>query len=307
MELRHLRYFQAVAETLNFSRAAERLRIAQPSLSRQIRDLERELGVPLFQRTSVRVQLTDAGAHFLQHVNKLFAQLAIATTSTQEIGRGTGGELNIGRDWRMPMNVIPQTVRKFRAEHPRVAVNLIDLPMHEHLTALRAGSIHLGFIPKNYLGARDDLDLMHVSTSEIRAVLPATHPLAERDFIRLRDLKGETFLLLDEKHAPGFRTIVTQSCRLAQFTPKFGRTASRLEEMFALVETGDGVCLMPASLIGSRHENLRFPSTDEAPFELFAVWLKTGASPLVKPFLDILREHLSGPSTKSRRPHRNVS
>jgi DNA-binding transcriptional LysR family regulator len=147
LELRHLRYFCAVAEALNFSRAAENLRVAQSALSRQIRDLEQELGVQLFVRTTTSVRLTDAGAHFHQSVGKLLMQLSIAITAAQEISNGRGGGFNIASDWRFSIHVIPEMVHRFRQLYPKVKVTFSDLQSAEQIEALRDGRIHLGFVP----------------------------------------------------------------------------------------------------------------------------------------------------------------
>ena len=154
MELRHLRYFQAVAELLNFSRAAERLHVAQPSLSLQIRDLEAELGTQLFDRNRVHVQLTDAGRTFYAHTSKILAQISVAVASVHDTTTGVGGELILCNDWRLSTDLVPATIAEFRAQHPRVEVQLIDLPVHKQLAALRAHRAHLGFLPREEVVTR---------------------------------------------------------------------------------------------------------------------------------------------------------
>jgi LysR family transcriptional regulator, benzoate and cis,cis-muconate-responsive activator of ben and cat genes len=136
MELRHLRYFKAVAELLNFSRAAERLRVGQPALSRQIRDLEHELGTRLLDRNHVRVQLTDAGRTYYAHTCKILAQVDIAAASVQETMTGASGELIICNDWRLSNCFVLGAIADFRARYPRVDVTLRDLHVHEHLGPL---------------------------------------------------------------------------------------------------------------------------------------------------------------------------
>jgi DNA-binding transcriptional LysR family regulator len=130
MELRHLRYFKAVAELLNFSRAAEQLRVAQPALSRQIQALEAELGARLLDRNRVSVRLTDAGRTFYSHTCKVLAQVDMATAAVRDVIDGSGGKLIICNDWRLASEFVPVTVAKFQAKHPQTEVVLRDLNNH---------------------------------------------------------------------------------------------------------------------------------------------------------------------------------
>jgi DNA-binding transcriptional LysR family regulator len=291
MELRHLRYFQAVAETLNFSRAAEHLHVAQPALSRQIKDLEGELGAPLFVRNRVRVQLTDAGRELQIHVVKLLAAVDAAVTATRSVANGAGGELILCNDWRLSVNLIPQTVMAFRARYPGVEVTLAELPVHEQAAALRAGKIHLGFLPRHSLGARDDLDVLTVIESEFVAVLGAAHALAGRSELKLRELKKEKWVVMDKAIAPGHAINLAQLCRLAGFAPDFAKTAVSLPGLLMLVASGYGVCLLPRFLLPASDSLLAYVATDCATFELCAVWRKSDASRLLAHYLAIVREH----------------
>ncbi|MGC4072968.1 MAG: LysR substrate-binding domain-containing protein [Nibricoccus sp.] len=291
MELRHLRYFQAVAETLNFSRAAERLHVAQPALSRQIKDLEDELGAPLFERNRVRVKLTDAGRELQTHVVTLLAAVETAVTATRAVARGASGELILCNDWKLSVDLIPQTVMAFRARYPGVDVTLAELPVHEQAEALRAGKIHLGFLPRHSLGAREDLDVLTVVESEFVAVLPVKHPLAGRQNLKLRELKLEKWVVMDGKIAPGHAINLTQLCRLAGFTPDFSKTAASLPGLLMLIASGFGVCLLPKFLLPASDSLLSYAATDCAPFELCAVWRKGDGSRLLSHYIDILREH----------------
>ena len=133
MELRHLRYFAAVAETLNFTRAAERLRVAQPALSRQIQALEDELGTKLFDRNRQRVLLTDAGQLFHGHAQKILNQVDLATLAVREVANGAEGELRLGQDWRLPASLVSEAIAEYRRNYPRVEVVVRDLPMGEQI------------------------------------------------------------------------------------------------------------------------------------------------------------------------------
>lgn len=288
MELRHLRYFCSIAEHRSFSRASARLRVAQPSLSRQVRQLEDELGVALFIRSNSGVQLTDAGEAFFHQATRLLAQLAIAVSSAQEIGRGRGGEFVIGGDWRLPMDMIPQAIRQIRRLYPKVKVNLLDLPMHEHLMALRDRRIHIGFVPSVYMGMAEGIDARRVLISENMALLPENHRLAGRARLRVEDLRDETWLVLDEKNAPGIRNFYHQLFRLAQISPRFGAPSNSAQGILTRVGLGDGVALLPRTVLPDNHRGIAFVPLDIEPFEIHAIWPREGASPLVAPFLDML-------------------
>lgn len=290
MELRHLRYFQAVAETLSFSHAAERLRIAQSAVSRQIAALEQELGVQLFVRNTMQVRLTDAGRHLHKEVGRLLAQLAIILTATQEIAHGRAGELNLGSDWRLLFPQVPEAVMRYRASHPRITANFVEMPVHAQLEALRAGRIHIAFVPKNFVPAHASFRSLVLLRAEIKIVVSARHRLADARSATLSDLRKETWICLDEKTNPGYRTLMTQLCHAALFTPRFGRSASSIDGMLALVAMNDGICLLPTTVISRIQPTLRFLDSDCAPFELCAVWLKNTPAELSTGFLATLRD-----------------
>ena len=293
MELRHLRYFQAVAETLNFSRAAERLRIAQPPLSRQIRDLEAELGVALFSRTHGKVQLTPAGRHLQRELPDLLQRLANLVAATQRAARG-GEALNIGTDWRLPLDPLARAVSELRQrERTTAQINFVDLPLTEQLAALRDGRIDLAFLPEVFIGSRRGLELLHVASPAVMAALPENHPLARRRTIALNELRDEHWVLLSPRQAPGFRELVVQICRKAQFTPKFGPTAPTMDGMLTLVAAGEGVCPTLASFARSGQKGIRLVETDCEPFTLHAVWLRNNPSELLQSYIAVLRHGLA--------------
>lgn len=293
MELRHLRYFVAVARELNFSRAAEALHVAQPAVSRQIRQLEEEMAVVLIERNSGHVRLTDAGRVFLEHVERWLMQLDIAITATQEAHRGTGGRLVISNDWRLMVGVIPESVLAFRERYPRVDVDLIDLPIGEQIAALRTGQVHLGFMPRDLFSSREDLETLSVLSSDVIAALPANHRLAGKSSIRLVDLRSETWLWIKNPTAPNHRQSISQLCRLAGFRPKFGKSVPSLQSLFGLVASGYGVAILPSCVVPSGQSHVCNVATDCEPIEILAVWRRDDESVTLRHFLDIVRERLS--------------
>jgi DNA-binding transcriptional LysR family regulator len=306
MELRHLRYFKAVAELLNFSRAAEQMHVAQPALSRQIQALEEDLGARLFDRNRVRVQLTDAGRSFYAHSCKILAQVDMAVAAVKEVTEGKGGELIICNDWRIASHFVPATVRAFKARYPHAEVVLRDLRIHEQLAALRAHRAHLGFIVQSGLVAPQDLDSIFVFKSDLLAVFPTSHPLAARRSLRLAELADETWVSLDEKEAPGYRAYMTQLCRLAGFAPHFGPSTTTIDGLLGRIASGYGIALAPEAVVQARNPLLRFVPTDCAPLEFHAVWHRQEKSVLLQEYLEILRAQVgrAGPRHTRAKPLR---
>ncbi len=289
MELRHLRYFRAVAELLNFSRAAEKLRVAQPALSRQVRALEEELGTRLFDRER-GVQLTDAGRVFYHQTVKILAQVDVAVDEVREVTAGNGmGELIVCNDWRLAGNFVPEVVADFHRQFPRAEVTLRDLRFHDQLAALRARRAHLGFVVRSVLGRVGELETLLVLRTRLMFVLPARHPRARERTVRMADLADEKWVTLDEKEAPGYRAFVTQLARLSGFVPKFGQAATAFEGLVARVAMGYGVALTLENLAPRQNRLVRVVATDIEPLELCAVWHRREKSPLLQAFLKILR------------------
>jgi DNA-binding transcriptional LysR family regulator len=299
MELRHLRYFHAVVDTLNFSRAAEKLRVAQPALSRQIRDLEDELGVRLFDRNRVRVQLTDAGRTLAAHVAKILSQVDIAVESVRATKHGTGGQLMICNDWRLSLNLIPESLAHFRALHPRVDIEIVDVPRDEHIAALRAGHAHVCFLRREAIPTQAIFESMPVQKSEVRLVVNRRHPLTRRRSVQLAELRDATFIQPAGDLGAVYTTFVVQLCRLAKFTPIFVRQkVSSVEGLYTAVGANLGVAIMPEHISHPDLSNVRHLATDCEAVEFHAVWLRAETSRLLHEYLEILR----GCGTRSEVP-----
>jgi DNA-binding transcriptional LysR family regulator len=305
MELRHLRYFKAVAAALNFSRAAEQLHVAQPALSRQIRNLEEELGTRLFDRNRVHVQLTDAGRTLVAHADKILAEVDIAIASVRAAQHGTGGQLMICNDWRLSIQLIPETIAAFRARHSGVEIALVDLPTHKQIAALRSGHAHVCFLPRDSIPPHADFDSMLILKAEIRLVVGRQHRLARRPSVRLADFRNETFIRPIGGHMEAYTTFVVQACRVAGFTPIFvPHRCSSIEAFLTLAGGGLGVLLLPDILCPPDRPSVRYLQSDCQAVEVYAVWLRTDTSRLLNDYIAILRSHVAATGVRLAPPAR---
>ena len=292
MELRHLRYFIAVAETLHFGRAAALLHIAQPPLSQQIRRLENELGVRLFHRTNRRVELTDAGHALLDEARRTLAQADRAATVAMKAGRGEVGRFVIGYMASAELSVFPKVLPVFRKRYPDVELVLQILPPREQFEQLRAGRLHVGFVR---LPATDrNLIVVPIFSEPLVAVLPKRHSLGRHRSISLQALRDEHFVLFPRQHAPGYYDSLVDICRQAGFDPKPVQESEKLHTILSLVAMGRGVALMPkcVSAVGRkgvvcRPLRPRIPNT-----ELGLVYNPATRSQLVRSFITLVKERL---------------
>jgi DNA-binding transcriptional LysR family regulator len=290
MELRHLRYFLAVAEELHFGRAAVRLGIAQPPLSQQIRQLEQELGVTLFHRTKRRVEITPAGQAFADEVRQVFAQTERAVSTAQRAGRGEIGQLDIGFAPSADLDILPRVLRVWNARFPAVQVDLHPFLPGAQAEALREGRIHIGFVrlPLEERG----LVVETIQREPLLAVLPAGHPLARRARVRLAELAGERLIMFPRRMAPGYYDLLISACRDAGFTPRVLQEPGSIQTNLGLVSARLGVTLMPASIRNLRRAGVIYrPLGSPAPrVELAVAYRREERSAVLPAFLEVLHE-----------------
>lgn len=244
MELRHLRYFIVVAEELHFGRAAQRLYIAQPSLSIQIRDLERAVGVPLLVRTNRRVQLTEAGRVFLEGARRTLDQVDRAVQDAERAHRGEIGQLTFGFVGSAAYEVLPSLLRAFRAAYPDVELRLQSMTTKEQLVALAERRLDVGLLRLPVEGTA--LAWRVVTREPLVAVLPATHPLAEQARVSLRALAGEPFILYPRVDSPAIRDTMITLCHQAGFSPTIVQESGEMQTIVGLVVGGIGIALVIA-------------------------------------------------------------
>src|SRR6266704_1012755 len=243
MELRHLRYFVAVGEDLNFTKAAAKLRLAQPSLTRQILNLEEEIGVRLLSRSKNQVTLTEEGRSFLVDARRILALATESVQAVQRLSRGETGQLNIAYLSNSDLELLPETLGAFRQAFPHIALNLFDMTPAEQFRALETRKIDLGFVGLRPPASIRGLQWQSIARHKTVVVLPVKHPLARKRRINLGELKTMFFVGMSEKTHPGFHDWLCETCRPAGFTPKILQDAELEPALMAFVAEGLGVTL----------------------------------------------------------------
>jgi DNA-binding transcriptional LysR family regulator len=297
MELRHLRYFLAVAEELHFGRAAARLHIAQPPLSQQIRRLEQELGVALFDRDRRRVELTPAGRAFLAETRQVLAQAERAVRTAQRAGRGEIGRLAIGFVPSADLDVLPGALRVWGARFPEVEVELHAMLPDEQVQALRDRRLDVGLVRLPVDAG--ELAVESIQREPLVAVLPAGHLLAARGRVALAGLRGDPMILFPRRIAPGYHDLFVDACRRAGFVPRIARETESIQTNLGLVAAGLGVTLMPASIRSLRRTGVVYrPLAPPVPHvEMAVAYGREHRAAALPAFLQVLRR-----VTRARRP-----
>ncbi|WP_427158968.1 LysR family transcriptional regulator [Aliinostoc sp. HNIBRCY26] len=296
MELRHLRYFVTVAEELHFGRAAEKLHIAQPPLSQQIRQLEAELGFELFHRTKRNVQLTDAGQIFLGEVQQIMKQLQQAIHLGRQTSRGELGKLVVGFVSSAAYSILPEILRCFREQVPSVSLELHELTTDQQLEWLQSGRMDVGFIRPPV--EDDTLIWETVFQESLIVALPESHRLANQGDVDLSLLTHEPFILFPRVLAPGLYDLIISLCQQAGFSPDVAQEAIQMQTIISLVAADMGVAIAPASLQNLQRTGVVYrqihPPTPKVAIAM--IWRKTEISPTIQKFLQIVRELTFSPS-----------
>jgi DNA-binding transcriptional LysR family regulator len=291
MELRHLRYFVAVADALNFTKAAELLRLAQPSLTRQIHNLEGELGVRLFTRAKNQVALTTEGRAFLSDAKRLLAQAEESINSVQRLSRGHTGELNIAYLSNFNFELIPETLGIFRLSCPHVSLNLFDMSPAEQLRALEGRKIDLGFIGLRPPISSKDLHWECLSHHEIVVVLPARHKMAKKQSIHISALKDQFFIGMSERSHPGFRDWLVGACQPGGFTPRVIQDADLESALMHVVAQGMGITLARSQIRRLPHPGVVFRAlVPRIETDHWIAWNQNNESPALAQYVGIVKK-----------------
>ena len=302
VELRHLRYFVAVAEESHITRAAERLGIQQPPLSQQIRALERELHVQVFHRKPRGVELTDAGRALFTEARTILMLVDRAVDTVRQTAQGKRGRIAVGFTSSAPFHpFVPRLIRAFREAYPAVALTLEESGTADLVQALRAGRIDAAFI-RSPIADAPDLVVRPLLAEEMVVALPARHRLAARRGARaaalpLRALGAETFILYRRPSGPGLYDAIISACRRAGFSPHIGQEAPLIVSTLNLVAAGLGVSIVPASLRrqhmdGVVYRRLKGHPRPRAPLNLAC--RREGNSPALRQFVELVRPTQTG-------------
>ena len=301
VELRHLRYFVAVAEELHFGRAAKRLHIVQPTLSTQIQRLEAEVGVQLLHRTKRSVGLTEAGRVFLEEARQALEHSERAVRSAKRAAAGEMGRLNVGVTPNATYGVLTDVVTLFRERCPDAAVVPREMHSTAQIEALREGSVEVGFLRLPAGREYEDVEVEFFAREPLMAVLPKSHPLAAEKRVQLESLADEAFLIPDRGLEPGYYEQLVAICESADFVPKVAQETTEIQVGMALTATGGYVGLLPAStrhlkMTGVVAKRLVEPVPE---IELSVAWRSGTLSPVARTFLDMAKEVAQGQIVRS--------
>jgi DNA-binding transcriptional LysR family regulator len=291
VELRHLRYFRAVAEELHFGRAAERLHIAQPPLSQQIRQLERELAVTLLVRSTRKVELTPAGQAYLKRVVAILDAVDEAGGQAKRIAEGAEGHLAIGCVGSATYSLLPRLVRALREELPGVDVSVHgEMLAPAQITALLAGEIDLALLrpPVEQSGVLVET----VRRDRLLAALPEGHPLAMRDELNIKDLRDEEFVAHAGHGHSVMNSVLTAMCADAGFVPRVRHEVEETSTLVTLVSAGLGVAIVPepTAALDIAGVCYRLLAPDALGVDLAAARAEKANSPLLENVLAVLRQ-----------------
>ncbi|MEZ0296449.1 MAG: LysR substrate-binding domain-containing protein [Candidatus Methylacidiphilales bacterium] len=294
MELRHLRYFVAVAEQLSFTKAAARLRIAQPSLTRQIRDLEEEIGVELFLRARNRITLTEPGRRFLEDSKNLLAVAASNVAAVRKIKRSRECELRIGYVSSMHFGLLRESIAAFRKQHANVQLSLFDMSCSQQWEALQEKKIDVGFIGPRPRRLAPQLCVECATYDTMVVAHSSVHSFSNADTLKLKDLASQFLIGMSDSCQPGAREWLMATCAEAGFEARIILEAE--EELSAMksVAAGIGVALLPAQLMDARINGVTFsPLTPPLCRESTLAWRSENCPIHLQSYVRIVKEHLS--------------
>jgi DNA-binding transcriptional LysR family regulator len=288
VELRHLRYFVAVAEELHFRKAAERLHIVQPALSKQIASLEHELGIVLLERTKRKVQLTEAGMVLLEDARQLLAHAEGAVERAHLASRGEMGTLNIGFIPPILYGRLPVMVRRYRSRYPRARVNLRELGNAAAVGAVLSGENHLGFV-RLPIERHPDLSCLQVLEEPIMLAVPTHHRLAAESAIAVSSLADESLILIPRAREPELHDFYISLCATAGFSAKLVHEADRTHVVMGLVAAGLGIAFVSTSTSLVSYPGVVFvPIAEPAPrMSIGMIWRNTAVPPVLSTFLKL--------------------
>jgi len=293
MELRHLRYFVMAAEEGNISRAASRLHVSQPAVSRQIKDLEEELDVSLFHREPTGLRLTDHGSAALAHAREILRQANGMTEAMQRLAhRGKAMSVKVGFLPTALPGLLTEGMRTFHRSHPNACVQIFEMSPAEQEAALENGEIDLALIGEACPKVRKEYHVDTIRQTEMAVVVPDDHRLAKRKSVDLAELGADPFVTLHEGHFPGRPQLMAEMFSRAGIDPEVMLQANGLSELLGLVGGGAGVAIAPADLALLPHAGVMFLKLKKPklPLAYAAAWRKTGDLSGIEALVAILKD-----------------
>ncbi|TXG38455.1 LysR family transcriptional regulator [Seonamhaeicola maritimus] len=289
LELRHLKYFLAVAEELHFRRAAERLYISQPGLSRQIKQMEDDLGVTLFERHNRKVVLTKAGAYLKKELKLTLKSLDQTLEHAKLLNDGKKGDLKLGYVGSAMQQIIPNLLLDFEEEHPNVVFSLKELDNETQIQELLSFDFDLGFVRLERVPI--GLEIKPILKESFCLVLPNTHKMDFENIKDLSKLKDESFILFDPKYSASYYEKVMQIFDDSGFAPIVSHNTIHAGSIYKLVENGFGISIVPKSLAITNNNNIKFIELKKIKQKttLSVVWNKNNRNPILKDFLGLIK------------------
>lgn len=288
LELRHLKYFLAVAEELHFRKAAERLFISQPGLSRQVKQLEEMLDVQLLVRDKKKVSLSRAGEYLKGEVEFVLNHLEVTKRQLKLIGDGQYGEVRMGFLGSAMQDVIPALLVGLRDQFPRIRTSLEELSNNAQVNALLRDKLDIGFVRLSRVP--EGLCLHPVFEDTFSLVLPANHPMDAGNFKGLHEFRDENFILFSQDYSPLYFDTVMSICEDAGYTPRVSHKSVHAQTIFRLVENHLGIAIVPSSLQKGFNMDVKFIDLDKIPQRavLAVVWKKEHRNKALEHCLSLL-------------------
>lgn len=295
MELRHLKYFQAVAEELSFSKAARRLHVAQPALSRAVQELEAELGARLFNRTRRVVTLTSAGTVLLHETGFLLQRVEESVRRVKRTAAGEEGELRLGYIGPPTQRFLGRILREYRSRYPRVTVALEERTPERVWEMVARGRLDIGLTRPVLAHHALGLSTLALREEPLLAVLSQGHKLAQKASARWSDLEDEPLVILSRREGVGLHDAILDACRRSGFSPRLAHTPSVIGTVLSHVEAGEGIGVIPDSVavLGAGRPLEFRPLKPTSAVELVMVWSKESDSPPAQSFRQLVQEWIA--------------
>ena len=288
IELRHLTYFLAVAQELHFRKAAEKLFISQPGLSRQIKQMEDILETQLFERNKKKVALTPAGHYLKTEVEYIFNHLEKVERQLKLVGDGNSGELRIGFLGSAMQQVIPQLLLQIKENYPKVKTSLEELSNFAQVDGVLDDQLDMGFVRVSRVPST--LEMKTVFTDTFSLVLPERYPILTREFEGMHQFANDDFILFSQAYSPLYYETIMSICKDAGFAPKISHKSVHAHTIFKLVENHMGIAIVPTSLQNGFQMRVKFIELKNIPqrAELSVIWKKEHTNPVLKNCMELL-------------------